>query len=207
MRRFRPSLVAGALALALCSGTASAQFSSTVHFRRQPERRRPVRRALHDQSRASPRPMYVGSNFGAHVDAVVHRRQRLRAGRRARELAVAADPAGRAEPLDRAAGHRSSSRKGPLDSERALPDPGRRQRHLRAGRGSSLGGQITQAQLQAQVGQAALDLAAQVGRLQAAGAQYIIVQNVPDIGKTPSPRRVGAQAQLHRAVRACSIRR
>ena len=31
----------------------------------------------------------------------------------------------------------------------------------------------------------ASDLAAQVGKLQAAGAQYIVVQNLPDIGKTP----------------------
>ena len=32
MRNFRPSLVAGAIALALCTGTASAQFSGTYIF-------------------------------------------------------------------------------------------------------------------------------------------------------------------------------
>jgi outer membrane lipase/esterase len=32
MRRFRPSLVAGAIALALCTGTASAQFTNVVYF-------------------------------------------------------------------------------------------------------------------------------------------------------------------------------
>ena len=32
MRGFRPSLVAGAIALALCTGTASAQFTGTYIF-------------------------------------------------------------------------------------------------------------------------------------------------------------------------------
>ncbi|MGI8895445.1 MAG: autotransporter domain-containing protein [Casimicrobiaceae bacterium] len=58
------------------------------------------------------------------------------------------------------------------------------------------GGRITQAQLQAGVAQAATDLATQVGRLRAAGAQYIVVQNVPDLGKTPLAAALGAQATL-----------
>ncbi len=69
MRRFRPSLVAGAIALALCSGTASAQFSGNViYLRRQPERRRPVRRALHDQYRASPPADVRRRRTFRHVD-------------------------------------------------------------------------------------------------------------------------------------------
>src|SRR5207244_1472552 len=55
-------------------------------------------------------------------------------------------------------------------------------------------GQITPAQLQAGVTQAALDLAAQAGRLQAAGARYLIVYNIPDIGKTPQAAAANAQA-------------
>jgi len=57
-------------------------------------------------------------------------------------------------------------------------------------------GPITSAQLQAGVTQAAIDLAAQIGRLRAAGAQYIVVQNVPDLGKTPRAAALGAQATL-----------
>ena len=55
---------------------------------------------------------------------------------------------------------------------------------------------LTPAQVQAGVTQAALDLAAQAGRLRAAGAQYIIVQNLPDMGKTPAAAAQGQQAQL-----------
>ena len=46
-------------------------------------------------------------------------------------------------------------------------------------------GQITQEQLQANVAIAATQLAGDVAKLSAAGAQYILVSNVPDGGKTP----------------------
>jgi outer membrane lipase/esterase len=60
--------------------------------------------------------------------------------------------------------------------------------------GQAAAGQITPAQLQAGVTQAAIDLATQVGRLQAAGARYLVVYNLPDIGKTPAAAAQGAQA-------------
>jgi hypothetical protein len=41
MRRFRPTLVAGALAFALSAGTASAQFTN-AYILGDSERRRPV---------------------------------------------------------------------------------------------------------------------------------------------------------------------
>ena len=53
-------------------------------------------------------------------------------------------------------------------------------------------GAITQAQAQANVTLAATQLATQIATLHAAGAQYIIVWNVPDIGKTPYGFSVGA---------------
>ena len=56
------------------------------------------------------------------------------------------------------------------------------------------GGQISPTQLQAGVTQAALDLAAQVVRLQAAGARYLVVYNLPDIGKTPQAAAQNAQS-------------
>lgn len=46
-------------------------------------------------------------------------------------------------------------------------------------------GLITPEQMQANVATAATDLLAQVARLHAAGARYIMVANVPDISKTP----------------------
>ena len=60
---------------------------------------------------------------------------------------------------------------------------------------SQLGaGQISQAQLQGGVVQAAIDLTTQVARLQAGGARYIVVYNLPDVGKTPYAAAIGAQA-------------
>jgi outer membrane lipase/esterase len=55
-------------------------------------------------------------------------------------------------------------------------------------------GQIPQAQVQTGTVQAALDLAAQVARLKAAGARYVVLYNVPDIGKTPRAIASNAQA-------------
>ncbi len=55
-------------------------------------------------------------------------------------------------------------------------------------------GQIAQAQVQTGTVQAALDLAAQVARLKAAGARYVVLYNVPDIGKTPRASASNAQA-------------
>ena len=74
MRGFRPSLVAGAIALALCTGTASAQFSGTVFI---------FGDSLYDAGQYGSRfttnpglvaPMYVGQNWGLSRDSVVHRR-------------------------------------------------------------------------------------------------------------------------------------
>ncbi|MEP7206306.1 MAG: autotransporter domain-containing protein [Casimicrobiaceae bacterium] len=46
-------------------------------------------------------------------------------------------------------------------------------------------GAITPAQLQANLATAATDLVGAVGALRAAGARYIVVVNVPDVGRTP----------------------
>jgi outer membrane lipase/esterase len=57
-------------------------------------------------------------------------------------------------------------------------------------------GQITQAQLQAGVAQAATQLAGLAGQLQAAGARYVVVYGLPDIGVTPEAAAANAQANL-----------
>jgi outer membrane lipase/esterase len=57
-------------------------------------------------------------------------------------------------------------------------------------------GQITQAQLQAGVAQAATQLAGLAGQLQAAGARYIVVYGLPDVGLTPAAAAANAQANF-----------
>jgi outer membrane lipase/esterase len=57
-------------------------------------------------------------------------------------------------------------------------------------------GTITQLQLQANVALAAGQLGAQIATLHAAGAQYIVVWNMPDIGKTPFGLGSGQSAQI-----------
>ncbi len=58
--------------------------------------------------------------------------------------------------------------------------------------GLAQAGLITSAQAQANTAQAAVELVAQIARLKAAGARYIVVFNVPDIGKTPYGVSTGA---------------
>ncbi len=57
-------------------------------------------------------------------------------------------------------------------------------------------GTITQAQLQTNVATAAGQLVQQIGVLQAAGARYIMVWNLPDIGKTPAGTASGNAAGI-----------
>jgi len=57
--------------------------------------------------------------------------------------------------------------------------------------GLAAAGAATPAQVQANLATAATQLVQQVGQLNAAGARYIIVWNVPDIGKTPFGVRSG----------------
>ena len=60
--------------------------------------------------------------------------------------------------------------------------------------GQFAAGAITAAQVQAGMTQAALDLATQVARLQAAGARNIVVYGLPDIGLSPAAASQGSQA-------------
>lgn len=57
-------------------------------------------------------------------------------------------------------------------------------------------GQMTAAQAQAAVAQAATDLVTQAVRLQSSGARYLIVYNVPDIGRSPLAASEGAQTSF-----------
>ncbi len=57
-------------------------------------------------------------------------------------------------------------------------------------------GLISPAQAQAGVATAAAELVGQVARLQAAGARYIVVFNLPDVGRTPAGTASGAAGTL-----------
>ena len=57
-------------------------------------------------------------------------------------------------------------------------------------------GAITPAQLQANVARTASDLVSQVGILNAGGARYVIVFNLPDLGRTPAGVASGQAAAL-----------
>jgi len=61
---------------------------------------------------------------------------------------------------------------------------------------AALSGQITQAQVQAGVTQAAIDLGTLAARLQAAGARYLVVYGLPDVGLTPEAAAAHAQSSL-----------
>jgi outer membrane lipase/esterase len=60
--------------------------------------------------------------------------------------------------------------------------------------GAAAAGQLTPGEAQAAVVQAATGAVAQLARLRAAGARYLIVYNVPDIGRTPFAASQSAQA-------------
>jgi outer membrane lipase/esterase len=67
---------------------------------------------------------------------------------------------------------------------------------LRALAFAAAAGQITPAQVQAGVTQAAIDLATLAAQLQGAGARYLVVYGLPDVGLTPEAAAAGAQASL-----------
>ena len=193
MRRFRPSLVAGALALALSAGTASAQFTNTYIFGD----------SLSDGGQYGARfttnpgltaAMYVGQNFGLSTTPSTQGGTNFAFGG-ARMTYVARLSA------DAAHGHRGADlRAGDATAVAADRSTATRSIQIQGGANDvftlASNPSLTPAQVQAGVTQAALDLAAQAGRLRAAGAQYIIVQNLPDMGKTPAAAAQGQQAQL-----------
>jgi outer membrane lipase/esterase len=191
MRSFRPARIAAALALAFSAASASAQFTNTYIFGDS------LSDAGQYGARYTTNPgltaaMYVGQYWGltstpsftggndyAQGGALMNAPQGLPPG--TPDLSVTAQV-------------NQFLAKGPLD---------RNALYQIQGGGNDLAnnfvlfaqGQISQAQLQAAVTQAALDLATQAGKLKAAGAQYVIVQNLPDAGKTPFAASFGPAAQ------------
>ncbi len=191
MRRFRPSLVAGALALALVAGSASAQFSGSYTFGD----------SLSDAGQYGSRfttnpglttPMYVSQNFGLTSTPSFQGGNNYAQGGARINSPSPLVPAG---APDYSVVQQVSQliSKGPLNSTALYQIQGGANDFFVLS-AQFAAGQITSAQLQAAMGQAAIDLAAQAARLRAAGAQYIVVQRLPDLGKTPFAAAQGAQA-------------
>jgi len=192
MRRFRPSLVAGAIAFALCSGTASAQFSGTYIFGDS------LSDAGQYGARFTTNPgltaaMYVGQGFGfTSTPSFTGGNDYAQGG------ALVNSPQGGLPPgtpdLSVAAQVNQFLAKGPLDPHAIY--------QIQGGGNDIVNqftlyatGKITQAQMQAAVAQTGIDLATQAGKLNAAGAQFVIVQAVPDVGKAPYAAPFGPAAQ------------
>jgi len=192
MRKIRPSLVAGAIALALCTGTASAQFSGTYVFGD----------SLYDAGQYGSRfttnpglvaPMYVGQNWSLPVTPSFSGGNDYAQGGALVNAPQGGLPPGTPD-LSVAAQVNQFLAKGPLN---------RNALYQIDGGGNDIvnqftlyaTGQISSAQAQAAVGQAAIDLATQAAKLQAAGARYIIVQTAPDVGKGPYAAPFGPVAQ------------
>ena len=129
MRSFRPARIAAALALAFSAAAASAQFTNTYVFGD----------SLSDAGQYGARfttnpglvtPMYVGQHFGLTVDpSFTGGLDYAQGGARVNSPSPLIPPS--APNLSIAQQVNLQLAKTPeLDPERALPDPGRRQRHL-----------------------------------------------------------------------------
>jgi len=196
MRTFRRTLLAGAVALAL-STPAVAQFTNAIFFGDSlldAGSFKPVAPPGTGLFTTNPGPIWVtpfGQNFGFSVSPANQGGADYAYGG-ARVTLVPGyppvQPIASAVPI--AAQISQFLAKGPADPTAIYAIDGgandifTQLTLLQAGT-------ITQADAQAQVGLAATQLATQIAVLHAAGAQYIIVWNVPDIGKTPYGLSVG----------------
>jgi outer membrane lipase/esterase len=196
MITFRPSLAAAAVALlvgAVSAQSASAQFSTTYIFGD----------SLSDAGQYGARfttnpgltfPMYLAERYGLTVTpSFTGGTDYGQAGARVNSPS-AAIPA-TAPNISIAQQVSAFLAKGPADPNALY--------QLQGGANDILQladqlqrGLISQAQFQGLVGQAAVDLATQAARLQAAGARYIVVYALPDLGLTPAAAAAGQQAQF-----------
>ncbi len=191
MRKFCPSLAAAAIALAVASGSTSAQFSNAYVFGD----------SLSDAGQYGARfttnpgltfPMYLTQRYGISVGpSFTGGNDYGQGGARVNSASPLIPPT--APNLSIAQQVTQLIAKGPLDGSALYQlQGGANDIFVLAGQAAA--GAITSAQLQAGVAQAAVDLATQAARLQAAGARYLVVYNLPDIGKTPLAAAQGAQA-------------
>jgi outer membrane lipase/esterase len=191
MRKFRPTTAAVAVALAVASGGASAQFSGAYAFGD----------SLTDAGQYGARfttnpgltfPMYVSQQYGITMTpSFTGGTDYGQGGARVNSPSPLIPP--NAPNISIAQQVSTFLAKGPLDPN-ALYQLQGGPNDILVLAGQAANGQITPQQLQAGVAQAAVDLAAQAVRLQAAGARYLVVYNVPDVGLTPAAGAQNARA-------------
>lgn len=191
MRRFKRTLIAAAFALALSPGIAAAQFSSVYFFGdslTDDGSFKPLLPPGTGLFTTNPGPMWVqifGSRYGFAVSpANQGGNDYAEGGARVTELPGVpnAPPTATATPV--AQQIQQLLAKGPLDPH-GLYSVWAGANDLFEQLGLLAAGAVTPAQAQANLVLAATQLVQQVGILHAAGANYIVVFNLPDVGKTP----------------------
>ncbi len=197
MRNFKRTLLAGAIALAV-SAPAAAQFSNAIFFGDSlvdDGSYKPVLPPGTGLFTTNPGPIWVtpfAQNFGFSVSpANQGGTDYAYGGARVTQLPgyPPMPPTDAAVPI--ATQISQYLMKGPADPNAIYAlDGGANDIFTQLT--ALAGGTISQAQLQANVALAATQLAGAVGTLHAGGANYIVVWNVPDIGKTPFGLSQGA---------------
>jgi outer membrane lipase/esterase len=191
MRSFRLSIAATAVALAVHGADASAQFSNAfavgdslsdagqygARFTTNPGLAVP--QYLAQRYGLALTPSFTGGNDFAQGGAIVNGPSPL--------VPPGIPNLSITEQVSQLLG------RGPLDSS-ALYQFWAGSNDILVIADAAAAGQLTPAQVQAAVVQAASGAVAQLARLRAAGAQYLIVYNVPDIGRTPFAASQNAQA-------------
>ncbi len=192
MRRFRPARLAAAVALALSAATASAQFTNTYVFGDS------LSDAGQYGARFTTNPgltpaMYIGQYYGITVTPSITGGYDFAQGGARVNSPSPLVPTGVPDYSIAQQVNLLISKSPSLDRNALYQIQGGANDIFTLAN-QFLAGQITQAQLQGSVAQAATDLAAQVVKLRAAGAQYIILQQLPDMGRTPFAASLNAQS-------------
>lgn len=202
MRPFRVSMAATAVALALASGNASAQFTNAYFFGdslTDGGSFKPVLPPGTGLFTTNPGPVWsqlVAQHYGLNaIPADQGGTNFAQGGARVTDLPGVPDapPTGSATPIATQVAQLVGA--GPLDRG-ALYAVWGGANDVFFQLGALGAGAITPAQLQANVANAAGNLVRQVGTLDAGGARYVVVFNLPDIGTTPFGVASGQGAQI-----------
>lgn len=202
MSRFRLSRTACAIALSLCAGTAVAQFSNTYFFGD----------SLTDNGSYKP-PLPIGTGlfttnpgpvwaqvFAEHYGFNAHPANQVgtdyaQGGARVTQLPGVPNSVPTATAMPIADQIFRYLEAGPADPN-ALYSVWGGANDIFYQLGALQAGAITPNVLQANVAIAATELVQQVGVLQAGGARYVMVWNIPDLGKTPFGQASGNAAGI-----------
>jgi len=204
MRKMKMTALAAALfvALGLARHEAAAQFSGTYFFGDSLSDAgtfKPVLPPGTGKFTTNPGPVWaeiIAQRYGfTAVPANQGGTDFAEGGARVADLPgfPAAPPTGAATPVATQVSNLLA--KGPLNSG-ALYSVWAGANDLFVQLGLAATGAATPAQVQANLATVATQLVQQVGRLNAAGARYIIVWNMPDVGKTPFGLASGQSASI-----------